>query len=83
MRASELCTKITEVFPEIGTCGIDVNVAYDEDNKAWAVDLERNGRHLRTYVEIDEADHCVEGRECVSLGLQIGQLKDNIAALSQ
>ena len=78
----ELCNKITEVFPEIGVCGIDLNVDYDKDVKAWAVDLKRNGHHLKTFLEINEADSCVEGKECVSLGLQVGQLRKNIDLMS-
>ena len=31
----ELCNKITEVFPDIGVCGIDLEVEFDKENKAW------------------------------------------------
>ena len=34
----ELCKKIEEVFPQAGACGIDFDVQYDEENKAWSVD---------------------------------------------
>ena len=81
--SKELCNKITEVFPDIGVCGIDLKVDYDETNKAWAVDLERNGHHLKTFLEIDEADSCVEGKQCVSLGLQVNQLRENIELMKQ
>ena len=74
----DICNKITEVFPEIGVCGIDLNVDYDNNTKAWAVDLEKHGRHLRTFLEIDEAESCVEGKQCISLGLQVAQLRENI-----
>ena len=74
----ELCNKITEVFPEIGVCGIDLNVDYDKNTKAWAVDLKRKGHNLKTFLEINEADSCIEGKECVSLGLQVAQLRENI-----
>lgn len=74
----ELCKKITEVFPDIGVCGIDVNVDYDERNKAWVVDLKKGGHHLTTFLETDEAETCMEGKQCVSLGIQIAQLRKNI-----
>ena len=79
---NELCNKITEVFPEIGVCGIELTVDYDKESKAWAVDLEKNGHHLKTYLEIDEADSCLGGKECVSLGLQVAQLRDNIETMN-
>ena len=74
----ELCTKITEVFPDIGTCGIDVNVDYDDEKKAWVVDLQKDNHHLKTFLESDEAQMCIDGKQCVSLGLEIAQLRKNI-----
>jgi hypothetical protein len=79
--AEVLCEKIRKIFPDIGKCGIDVKVTYDEALKSWVVDLSRKNRRLRTYLEPEEADQCVEGKQCVSLGIQIAQLKDNIQKL--
>jgi hypothetical protein len=74
----ELCSKIRQVFPDIGACNIDVNVEYDKAKKAWAVDLKKGGHQLKTYLEDNEADLCMDGKQCVSLGLQIAQLRENI-----
>lgn len=78
---NELCKKISEIFPDIGTCGIDVTVNYDDEKKAWVVDLKKDAHELKTFLELDEAGACMEGKQCVSLGLQIAQLKENIAKL--
>jgi hypothetical protein len=77
----ELCDKIRSVFPDIGACGIDVRVDYDEQNKAWVVDLKKENHELKTFLEEDEAQQCMDGRQCVSLGLQIAQLRQNIEQL--
>lgn len=77
----ELCKKITEVFPDIGACGIDVNVGFDADNEAWIVDLIKDNHHLTTFLEIPEADECMAGKQCVSLGLQIAQLRRNLGLI--
>ncbi len=74
----ELCEKIKSVFPDIGECGIDVNVGYDEAKKAWVVDLKKDKHELKTYLEDKDADECMAGKQCVSLGIQIGQLRANI-----
>jgi len=74
----DICKKIEEIIPEAGKCGIDFNVEYDEDNQAWAVDLHEGRMHLKTFVEDTEADSCLEDEQCISLGLQIGQLKRNL-----
>lgn len=81
MDNQELCSKIQEIYPQIGECGIDVDVAYNEDKGAWIVHLKREDQELTTHLEPPDAQACMEGKECVSLGLQIGQLVDNIEKL--
>jgi len=43
----ELCHKIKEVFPEIGSCGINLKVDYDDSEKAWVVDLKKGDQNSR------------------------------------
>jgi hypothetical protein len=74
----ELCEKIRSIYPDIGECGIDVDVDYDETKKAWIVDLKKGEHELKTHLETAEADECMEDKKCVSLGLQIAQLRANI-----
>jgi hypothetical protein len=63
----ELCRKITELYPDIGECGIDVDADYDKKKKVWIINL-----------KIPDADDCMEGRQCTALGLEIAQLRKNI-----
>lgn len=74
----ELCEKITAIYPDIGVCGIDIEVMYDEGKQAWMVDLKKDAHHLQTRLEIDEAEMCLAGKQCVSLGIQVTQLVNNI-----
>lgn len=74
----QLCNKITEIYPEIGECGIDIDVRFDADKKAWVVDLKKGSNELIHYLDIPEADDCMEGNKCVPLGLEIAQLRKNI-----
>jgi len=78
----ELCQKIIALYPDIGQCGIDVKVEYAEDKKAWTVDLKKKSHHLKTYLEPEDADTCMEGKQCVSLSLQVAQLVSNIKSSS-
>ena len=75
---NELCEKIRELYPDIGECGIDVDVAFDESQSRWVVDLKKDRHHLKTYLEEGDAEFCLEGKQCVSLGIEIAQLRDNI-----
>jgi hypothetical protein len=78
----ELCQSIKSLYPEIGQCGIDVQVDYDEAQKAWTVDLKKETHHLKTFLDSEDADACMEGKQCVSLGVKVAQLVSNIKTSS-
>ncbi len=78
MDKKDLCDKIRTLYPDIGECGIDVNVAYDDANDRWTVHLKKDKKELKTFLEPDDADLCMEGKQCMSLGIEINQLKDSI-----
>jgi hypothetical protein len=75
----ELCKKITEIYPDLGKCKIDIDVEYDKDKKVYVVDLKKGSHELKHHLEIPDADACMENKQCVALGLEIAQLKKNIA----
>jgi len=77
----QICEKIKEIYPDIGECGIDVMVDYDEAQKRWVVDLKKDHHELKTFLEPRDAEVCLEGKQCVSLGIEIAQLRDNIKKL--
>lgn len=74
----QLCKKIEELYPDIGECGIELDVNFDADKNAWVVDLKKDSNELKHYLDIPEADDCIEGKKCVPLGLEIAQLRKNI-----
>ena len=74
----ELCEKIIEMYPETGVCGIDVDVEHDEQKNVWIVNLKKEEHELKHFLEYPDADNCMEGKQCVSLGLEIAQLRKNI-----
>jgi len=81
LNGNELCSKITNIYPDIGACGIDVKVNFDDTKEAWMVDLRKDAHHLQTRLELDEAEKCMAGKQCVSLGIQVAQLVNNIKSL--
>jgi hypothetical protein len=74
----KLCEKIAELYPEIGKCGIEIDVTYDTKKKVWIVDLKKDDHELQHHLEYLDAESCMDGKQCVSLGLEIAQLKKNI-----
>ena len=74
----EVCDKIVALYPDIGACGIDIDVHFNDIQKAWVVDLKKEGHALKHFLEPSDADACMEGKQCVSLGLEIAQMVKNI-----
>ena len=77
-KAKELCEKITELYPEIGTCGIDIDVERNTQEDTWVVNLKKVSHDLDHFLEKIDADRCMDGKQCVSLGPEIAQLMKNI-----
>ena len=74
----ELCKKITELYPDIGACEIDVDAFYSTAKNSWIVELKKDEHTLQHHLAKDDAKNCIDGKQCVSLGLEIAQLKKNI-----
>jgi hypothetical protein len=72
------CKKIIELYPDIGQCDIDLEVYYSTAKNAWIVDLEKGDHRLQHHLAKHDAKDCLEGKQCVSLGLEIAQRKKNI-----
>ena len=73
VKKTELCQKLSEIYPELGECDRNMAVGWDEQNEAWAVDFKLNGQPVRHYLEDADAAACVIGRQCVGLGIEFGQ----------
>ncbi len=80
---NQICDKIKSMYPDVGKCGIDIQVDFDNGNKAWVVLLKKDNQALKTFLEPEDADLCMENKQCIGLGFQISQLKDNIRQLAQ
>lgn len=74
----ELCKQIQMIYPDIGTCGIDLDADYDGEAERWFVTLHKDGKTLKTYLPPGDAELCMMGRECLSLAVEVNQLVDSI-----
>jgi len=75
---NELCEKIRSIYPDIGECGLDIMVEFDEEEQTWVVDLKKDHHELKTFLERGDAQKCLDGQQCVSLGIEIAQLRANV-----
>ena len=78
---NQLCKKIKSIFPDVGECGVEIDVDYDRKKNAYIIDLKKGNQHLQTYLEPEDADICMDGKQCIGLGFQIQQLRNNIESL--
>ncbi|MDZ7695371.1 MAG: hypothetical protein U5R49_00080 [Deltaproteobacteria bacterium] len=76
--SDELCQKIKSIYPEIGECNMEVKVDFDAEKDAYVVNLEQGKHKLKTYLNPEDANDCMDGKQCVNLGVDIAQLKDRI-----
>ncbi len=74
----ELCKQIRMIYPDVGACGIDIDADYDSGKLRWTVTLKKDHKVLKTYLEPGDAELCMLGRQCLSLAVEINQLKDSI-----
>ena len=69
----QLCEKIRDLYPEMGTCDLDLKVKWDDARNVWAVDFKKNGEDIRHYLEEADAGPCMQGRHCIDMGIEFGQ----------
>jgi len=73
----EMKAKIHEMYPKIDKHGVTATVTLDKVKKAYVLELKKGKHHLATYIDKADADKCMEGVECIHLGVQIGQFLEN------
>ncbi len=69
--------KIFQMYPEISQNGVAVSLRFNEELKTYDVNLRKDVHELNTHLEIKDADECMDGRECVHLGVQLKEFIDN------
>lgn len=79
--APELTEKLKGMYPEIEKHGISMELEFHEDKDYWIVKLEKGHHKLHTHLEKKDADACLEGVQCLYLGMQIGQFVKNFETL--
>jgi hypothetical protein len=71
-----LCEKIISIYPDIGECGMDIDVDYDAEKQSTVIHLRRGNKTVKHYLPDEDAEACMAGKQCVALGVEIAQLRD-------
>jgi hypothetical protein len=78
-----LLARIKEFYPELGRHGVALSARLDEASGAWIVTMNTEaagtaGEHsLSTHVDVQDAEKCLQGVECLYLGVQVGRFIEN------
>ncbi len=72
-----LKNKILEMYPEIEDHRVSVGLDFDEQTDAYILTFKRGTESLTTRLEKQDADDCMNGIKCVSLGIQVAQFIGN------
>ena len=73
----ELQDKIMEMYPEILQHHVVVGMEFDEKKNAYLLSFRRGKEVLKTHLEKNDADECMNGIKCVYLGVQVAQFIKN------
>ena len=72
-----LKTKILEMYPEIEKMKVIPSLTFDAGKNAYVLKLTKGPHELSTYIDKADADRCMDGHVCVSLGVQVRQFLEN------
>ena len=72
-----LKTRVLERYPEIGKMKVIPSLTFDEAKNAYVLKLTKGPPELSTYIDKADADRCMDGHVCVSLGVQVRQFLEN------
>ena len=68
---------IREMYPEIIKHDLALSLSFDTDTDSWIVELGKGKHKLSTHIEKKDAEACLNGTQCIYLGVQIGQFVKN------
>ena len=77
INAPALLATIRAMYPEIGRNRLSLAVEQDAARNVWAIRVAKGEHALTTYLEPQDVDSCLVGKECVHLSTQLGQFIAN------
>ena len=70
-------SKIREMYPEIIQHDLSLSLSFDKGVDSWIIELGKGEHKLATHLEKNDAEACLQGIQCIYLGVQIGQFVKN------
>jgi hypothetical protein len=70
----EICQKVTELNPDLGTCRIDIDTFYSRAKRSWIIVSQKGDHDIVHYLDKQDIKKCLDDVQCLSLGLDVTQL---------
>ena len=74
--------KIFEIHPEIVQHALNLRASFDTAQNAYVLTFSRCGKELKTFINKEDADECMEGKKCIHLGGQIAEFLADFEAIA-
>ena len=71
---NEVCQKVTELNPALGTCDIHIDTYYSTSKKSWLIVSKKGAHDIVHYLNKQDIKKCLDGVQCFSLGLDVAEL---------
>ena len=72
-----LDSRLRKMYPEIVKHDLSLSLSFDPGKEAWIIKLVKGKHELTTHLEKKDAEACLEGIQCIYLGVQISQFIEN------
>ena len=69
--------RMGDLYPELREFDISLDMEWDEMRNIWVVELKRGDRVIKTLLEPEEADECIQGKPSAALDTHIPLLMSN------
>lgn len=79
----DLKKKLLEMYPEIRKHDISMGLDFSEAKNAYIIKFKKGVHELTTHLEKKDADDCMNGIECVYLGVQVAQFMKNFEIIEK
>lgn len=70
----EVCQKVTELNPDLGVCGVDIDTHYSAAKKSWIIVSKKGDHDVVHYLDKKDLKSCLDDVECFSLGIDVSEL---------
>ena len=71
---NEVCQKITELNPDLGVCGIDIETYYNKAKRSWVIVSKKGDHDTIHFLDKQDIKKCMDGVQCFSLGIDVSQV---------